>query len=354
MARDRVLNSAIMDCRLLIPSLFWSWPQGEENSLRGLPLAALETLLARGVQQRNQTPDSTAWLCKAFGVGAQPDPPAASLTLLADGGDPGRHYWLRADPAHLLADRDRLLLAAAGDLGLTEEQSAATTTALNQHFAADGMVFFAPNPARWYLRLARSPALQTFPPSRAIGRNIMDFLPSGQDGMRWRGILNEIQMLLHSLPANAERESRGEPEVNGLWLWGGGLLPHEVVSPFAEVWAEDPLARGLAVAAGVPCIRPPETGKEWLARAADGSQLVVLDALQDAALSGNLPRWRQELAHLEQAWFGPLKQALRGGRLSRLSLVVADGTCREFTVTGSDLWKFWRVRKSLAAYFAHS
>jgi hypothetical protein len=216
------------------------------------------------------------------------------------------------------------------------------------------MVFFVPDPARWYLRLAEPAVLETSPPARAMGRNVMDFLPSGPDGMRWRTILNEIQMLLHGLPVNAERESRGEPEINGLWLWGGGVLPREVVSTFAAVWAENPLARGLASAAGVPCAKPPETGEEWLARAGEGSHLIVLDTLQIAALSGDLSRWREALERLERNWFEFLRQALRAGRLSRLSLAVTDGGHSEFTVAGKDLWKFWRVRKSLAEYLANS
>ncbi len=339
-----------MDCRLVIPNLFSPWPQGEKNPLRGLHLRALETFLARGVQRQCDVQGQAAWLCDAFGVKARPEPPVASLTLLADGGDPGRHYWLRADPVHLVADRDRLVLAAVGGLGLTEEQAVLAVSALNKHFAADGMVFFAPDPARWYLRLPDTPALQTFSPLEALGRDIMDFLPSGPDGMRWRSTLNEIQMLLHGLPVNAERESRGEPEINGLWLWGGGVLPHEVISPFAEVWANDPLASGLAAAAGVPCTKPPATSKEWLARAHEGSHLVVLDTLEEAALSGDPFRRREALVHLEQSWFAPLGQALREGRLSGLSLVATDGTCREFNLAGSDLWKFWRVRKSLEEY----
>jgi hypothetical protein len=337
-----------MDCRLLIPSLFQ--PPGGVDTLAGVNAPALRALLGRGAQ-RETAPGLAAWLCGEFGVTWQGDLPVASLTLLADGGEPGHHYWLRADPAHLVADRDRLVLAATGDLGLSEEQSVLTATALNKHFLADGMVFFAPNPARWYLRLAHAPALQTFPPFLAMGRNIMDFLPSGADGMRWRGVLNEIQMLLHGLAENA---GHGEPEVNALWLWGGGVLPHEVISPFAHVWAEDPLARGLAAAATVPCAKPPRNATDWLAQLDEGSHLVVLGDLQDAMLVGDPQRWRDALEHLDRAWFEPLRQALRRGQLSRLSLVSVDGVSREFNVSGSDLWKFWRTGKELAAYLSHN
>src|SRR2546430_17126679 len=95
-----------MHCELYIPDFF---------PLEGLPransLAAAETLIARGRRTRRALVSREAWLFGRFGVPRQRDWPVAPYTLLADGGAPGPHYWLRADPGPLQVGRDSLDLA---------------------------------------------------------------------------------------------------------------------------------------------------------------------------------------------------------------------------------------------------
>ena len=341
-----------MICRLLVPNLLLPMPGGEEPS-RGLALPALETLLARGVATQGGETDAAAWLCRAFGVAPQPDWPVASFGLLGDGGEPGGDYWLRADPAHLETGRDHLVLAAVGHSGLTQEEAAAIAETLNRHFAADGMAFFPRQPDRWYLRLAQPPALQTFPPAAAIDRDIHDFLPNGADGMHWRSLLNEIQMLLHDHPVNEAREQRGLVPINSLWLWGGGCLPQTAVAPCNHVWADDPLARGLAMVSGVALAARPPHAAAWLSQAgADGSHLLVLDQLAVAWSKGGMASWQEALQQMERDWFAPLRQMLAQGRLAQLSLSTVDGPAWEASVTRGDLWKLWRRKKKLAHYLA--
>jgi hypothetical protein len=39
--------------------------------------------------------------------------------------------------------------------------------------------------------------------------------------------MSEIEMWLHTLPLNAQRERRGAVPISTLWLWGGGHSPRE-------------------------------------------------------------------------------------------------------------------------------
>ncbi len=64
--------------------------------------------------------------------------------------------------------------------------------------------------------------LATTPLSVAIGRDIEPLMPQGDDALRFRSLLNELQMLLFEHPVNQAREARGELPINSLWLWGGG------------------------------------------------------------------------------------------------------------------------------------
>ncbi len=342
-----------MHCHLLIPGLFPPFRPETRNALRDLPLPALATLLARGSQ--NTLPDDSmeAWLCRIFGVEKQHDWPVAPFSLLADGGTPGGNFWLLAEPVHLQLQRDRLVLADAGNLDITQEEADSLTAALNEHFADEGLRFFPTRSGCWHLRLTHPPAhLKTHSLETAIGRNIRNLLPSGPDGKRWHRILNEVQMLLHRHPVNEAREQRGLLPVNSIWPWGGGMLPASLATPFAHIWANNALARGLAAAAGTPCAHVPETAAEWLHATQDGSRhLVVLDALRNTALYGDVHRWRETLLRLENDWFAPLRQALSGDKISRLTLYAFDsGQSRSFSAGRTDLWKIWLRGKPLVAY----
>jgi hypothetical protein len=334
-----------MSLHLLVPDLFPPFlRQGEAPRL-----PALETLLARGRHGETADPDGEAWLCRAFGVA---DCPVAALTLLADGGEPGVGFWLRADPVHLELRRDGMALLQGGGLGISAEEAAALTAALNHHFARDGLTFHALRPERWYLHTATPPALETVPLSRVMHRYIGNSMPSGPDGPRWRAVLTEIQMVLHDHPVNAAREERGRHQVNSLWLWGGGPLAPVAPPPYGRVWADDPLAQGLAIAAGLPWAALPSSARELpKAGSPPAEVLVVLEALRRPAGNGDVSAWAEAARRLEQHWFAPLLSALKSATLGRLTLHAPDGDrTRVYTVERRDLWKFWRHRPALASY----
>jgi hypothetical protein len=346
-----------MHCHLLIPGLFPPFRPETRKALRDLSLPALTTLLARSNQKTLPDDSMDAWLCRSFGVEKQRDWPIAALTLLANGGNPGSDFWLMADPVHLQLQRDRLVLADAGNLEITQEEANSLTTALNEHFADEGLSFFPTQPEHWHLRLAHPPAhLKTHSLETAIGRNIRNILPSGPDGVRWHSILNETQMLLHRHPVNEAREERGLLTVNSIWPWGGGTRPAKLSTHFVQTWTDNALTRGLAIATDTPCASVPETAVEWLhASQSKSHQLLVLDSLHTFALHGDFQHWRETLLRLEKDWFGPLRQALSRDKISRLTLYVFDsGQTRSFSVSRADLWKIWLRRKPLEAYFGDS
>ncbi|HXZ54416.1 MAG TPA: regulator [Burkholderiales bacterium] len=322
-----------MHCFLFIPDFF--------SSRSGAPadrLAAAETLIARGRRKRTAPVAHDAWLFERFGIGRQRDWPVAPYTLLADGGAPGGHFWMRADPVHLSVGRDTLALDDAR-LDLSRAEAEALVATLNGHFG-QALALHAPHPERWYVRFEEAPQLETTPPALASGAAIGNLLPRGPDATRHRALLNEAQMLLHEHPVNAEREARGAPAANSIWLWGGGGLEAQCGRPFSFVLAEDPLARGLALAAGVPERRLSANAAVALsALPEEGKALLVLDAPRGAAL--------------ERDWFSPLLAALEEGRIGMLTLVLSGGeSLLEVETARSDLRHFWRTKKPLESYLA--
>jgi len=328
-----------MHCNLYIPDFF---------SAQGLPpadsLAAAETLIARGRRKRMAPVSREAWLFERFGVPKQRDWPVAPYTLLADGGAPERRYWMRADPVHLQVGRDSLGLADSAAFDVSRAESEALVETLNRHFGQT-MLFYLVRPARWYVRLEKAPDMQTTPAAAARGLAIDEKLPSGPDAMRFHALMNEAQMLLHEHPVNAVREARGDLSLNSIWFWGGGVIETAKARPFSAVVGDDPLARGLALAAGIPARALPRDAGSMLASLADeGVALVVLDALREAQL-------RERRTALERDWFLPLLAALKSSRIGMLTLHLAgENRLLQVETVRSDLRYFWRLRKPLSAY----
>ena len=125
-----------MHVELVVPALF--------HSAAAAP--ALELLLARGRRADAQAASLEDWLGRAFGLGEGPLP-AGALSALAGGLDPGAGHWLRADPVHLRADRDRVLLIPSAGFAIAADEAQALCGALNRHFADQfSLHAFAPGP----------------------------------------------------------------------------------------------------------------------------------------------------------------------------------------------------------------
>jgi hypothetical protein len=344
-----------MQCTLLIPRLFWP-KESAEAAMSGLRLPALAKLLNRSRAERFEAISIEGWLCQAFQVERQQDWPVAPLTLAIDGGEVADAYWLRADPVHLKVDRDRLLMIESALFDLNGDEAQALVSALNMHFADADLSFHAPTPKRWYARLARAPQLVTHSISEVAGHDVQRFLATGADALKWHGIFNEVQMLLHGHSANAAREDRGEPVVNSVWFWGGGVQTAVHGSPYDRVWSDDALATALAVSADVPVSARRANATSWLeapdARVAgESSHLIFLDELALASAHQDDTAWRGGVDALENRWFAPLLRALHGRRIGHIALVVPGETgCWRFDLAARDLMKFWRRPKPWTEY----
>ena len=122
-----------------------------------LHLPALEKLLSRGRSEALSVDTPEAWLCKEFGIAENS---IAPITLLADGKQPGAHYWLRADPIGIRMQKDQVTLQS--DIALSADEASCLCESLNAHFEADGLQFYAPHPKRWYLKLEQAPSITTY------------------------------------------------------------------------------------------------------------------------------------------------------------------------------------------------
>jgi hypothetical protein len=296
-------------------------------------MPSLQRLMAIGKFGWHQETSDTL-LCRSFGISPQQDWPIAAFSWLGEGGQPGNAYWLCADPVHLILQRDHFTLSEPVPLAVARPDADVLVASLNQHFAAGGLQFHIGSSGRWYLQPETPPAIATSLPEAAIGRDTSAYMPQGMEAAQWNRLLNEMQMLLFEHPINQAREMRGELPINSIWLSGGGILPTEQTSNNKTVYADIPLAKGLAQAANLPCLPVPDN----LAAILDKPQrdaVLVLDNAEDAELK----------------WFSPLLQALRSRQISHLRIYLAlHGEVLQLEAKPTDTWKFWCRVKPLETY----
>lgn len=162
----------------------------------------------------------------------------AAIRQLAPLAGSGEHLsgWL-LEPVHFHVAKDHLVLVAgaAGNLEPAQAQGLAET--IRPLLAEDGATLTVASPAHWLLGQARPPLrLDCASSEAAAGRNVDGYLPSGADARRYRRLLNEIQMSWHEHPVNRERATRGEPEINSVWL--SGPVEPAAVAAFREAVAD--------------------------------------------------------------------------------------------------------------------
>ncbi len=328
-----------MHCELVVPGLFAA------PSAARLPAA--ELLIARGRCSSGASRGLEEWLHDAFALDDQPLP-AGALTLLAGGGEPAGYWWSRADPVHLRLMRERLVLVPTAALRLASGEAEALCDALNRHFG-ERLALQVIDAERWVARTPRELAPGSTPPLALAGRDVALAMPGNTAVHR---LLNEAQMVLHAHPVNEARETRGEPAINSIWLWGAGPLASVGAPSWHSVSATEPLALGLARAAGVRHRPLPASGAAWLDRMPEeGRHLVVLDALRAPLALSQTADYSEALARLERDWFAPLLAALRDGRVGMVTIQVPDaGECVAYETIRGDLRRFWRRPKALEHY----
>jgi len=130
--------------------------------------------------------------------------------------------WI-ASPYHAQLGRDRIRVMPDSMFNWSEDDARWICKLLNPLLREEGIELFYHKAA---LILVCESSMNAAPGSFAsvAGKFLPNRHPDGVDGGRLMRLMAEIQMVLSLQPAPHRRAS-GEPDVHGLWIWGGCDVP---------------------------------------------------------------------------------------------------------------------------------
>ena len=237
-------------------------------------------------------------------------------------------------PVHLHATRDHLILMAQSQIDLTASESVSLLQVALPFIEEDfrNKVLFQ-GQRDWFISAGPFASLATHSIDQAHGRNIDWWMPRDTNvigvAKLWRKLQNEIQMLWHIDPVNQEREQRGYPSINSLWISGIGKLADIQIPPLLEnvdqIYGDHPLLAGLAKYLAIPQQRE-----------------IDFSNLQNTFAWIDRP---------ESIW-GNLRAALLGNELDEIEVIdFPKGQTRHRIFTSKDLnkqsWAFWKKSEPL-------
>jgi hypothetical protein len=337
---------------LVIPDLFKPIQLRQVTPTQVPEVPALQQMLSLAQRSREPLATYINLLCRLFFIDLHGEEslPMGALCYLADFDTVEKGWYLRIDPVHLQIARDQLLLMDDYMLKVTSDEATQLVAELNQAYEEQGLVIHQGAPARWYLHLTEDPQLQTHGLPDVVGRNIQSYLMSGEARQRWHSFMNEVQMLLHASPVNATRVENGQPAINSVWLWGEGTLAQlrQIAHPPVrlQVYADDPLVKGLAKFSGAEVQPVPDNAAAWLEQAdAAAEQLIVISQPATALRHGDTPRWLELITQLNESWAPALISALRERALTQLTIHDGNGRC--FSLTPALMGRWWKRKRPL-------
>ena len=316
--------------RLLVPDLQTLL----RNRTRQQSLPLLDKLLNRAAMTRSGPCSRSQLLFNSFNWRKPQTCPAAALSMLAAGADPGSAVWLRADPVMLQADLNRVYLVGYPLTDLSDQEADQLVDGLQELFDDPAIKLIPVTANQWVLQLPAIPDCVFPDPDQARGGDLGEVLPRDSQFNYWRKLLNESQMLLHNHPLNRQRQAAGLTVVNSLWFWGAGTLPDKGQAAPPDILAgESELLRALARLFSLSILPLGE-----LASATGRQTSTLAEFSTDPAATAD-----QNLLRLEQNWLAPLINQLGRNRIQELALVTVTG--HHFSLTPGRWKAFWRRHK---------
>ena len=255
-----------------------------------------------------------------------PEQGRAALRLWGQTSDRPTNWIAAADPVYLEPRLDHLVLHALRRVGVKPADMRALINHLQTELSGGGRFGFMRLGSYCYLSAKSSVATARVPSYVVDNKKPDDFMPSGEGTAEYRNLLSEIEMALHEHEVNLGREESGQPPVNSLWLWGGGTAPEQETRVQPPLFSDDALLRGYW-----------ESGRA--ASEAWPGNIKTCIKKSVAGFVAEIPEFGSKPGLLESC-LAELREALRSGRLSALTLLFRDGLHAH--VQRSHAFRIWR------------
>ncbi len=335
-------------------------PEFAPDLVRALEAPALASLLSRSSARLRRPLEGAArvlphelWIARALGLAHGAEPGIAASAMRGFGLDPLDGTWFVVNPGHIQIAHSHLMLTDTRQLGLNDADSRALFDTARACCEEAGHALAYGAPDTWFLRADAWDAIHTASPDAAVGMNLTDWVPTGEQSRAFRKLQNEVQVSWYTDPVNAAREARGLAPVNAIWPWGaasvasehaqmlvaraaGKLAPRPAVSTYAAPgWLTAMADQRLDTLDGI-------AGK-LAATAESGGRLLACGNVAASAIAADWHGWLQEMQRLERELFAPMLAALKQGRIKSLRLVLSHrDALLDTTTTPMAQRKFWR------------
>jgi len=257
--------------------------------------------------------------------------PASGLAALRFWGqtDERSGSWMAAaDPVHLQTRLRDLRVRCLDSEQVSRTEIKAIFDTIQKEIGADKPYSFVNIADCGYVSCEQSIEVAETPAAVADGHVPDQFTPSGASAKPYHQLLGEIQMLLHDHEINVQRQGQGLPEINSLWLWGGGIAPEINERSLPALYSSDPLFNGYwQSCAG--------TIKPWQ----DDFEKCIENPTQEFVAVTPYAETGKASEHLDN-YLQQLQSHLRTGALRRLTLFFRDGL--SVKLKAADKFRFWR------------
>jgi hypothetical protein len=333
---------------LFIPGLLGLVRDLNPEDIPAIP--SIEYLFARGHIDRRSAESFSNTLCQLFNlqISEVEDAPIAAISHLVDDDHSQQGFWMRADPVHLAADNQGVVLMDETSFTLDQHDALVLAAEIKEILADSGFMLEAPTTNRWYIKLEELPSIKTTPIHEVVGRDIHQFMPTGENKQKWAMLINEIQMALHASQLNEVRQQRGELPINSVWFWGVGELPQQTQHSWTKIFTDDVITTGFAKHTQTSCYELPDRANLLIEKinTSENVLAVIAFGLRHAQYH-DIEGWLDFISYLEEFWFADLLNYLKSGEMEKLTIITKK---REITVTKSSLYKIWKRPKSICQY----
>lgn len=336
---------------LELPSLFDAVEiPGTRNPIQGLDLPHLCLFLSKAEQLDQAKPDNPLLIksLASLEIEGKINPAWSAQYLNLDGANNDDYCWYRADPMELQPDRIAVYLTGNRHLSLSLSDKDELDQEVNAICEPLGAHFMVVSAQEGYIRLNNEQGeahceVEFTPAIKALGKDQLQTFPKGKDSTFWKKLLTELQMYLHGSPVNTQHIKKGIALINSLYFWGctNAVLPQIRLD---SLYSNSNLIKSCGFKNAIETQNLPDS---WSMKYASENSCQFVDMeLIWLRKQGLISAWQQQVVHYEKYWFSPLIQAVKKHQIDRVSLVLSADSF--YTLTASDLKKFWRRKKPIS------